>query len=384
MSKKDRMLDYISNNVKWFLSTTDSSTEVIPYYNMSNAVFSRAKEYLVSGYVDFDDVVCLVSTSIWEPGKSGILFTTDAMYCKSWGLLTTKYYNYYFNYEFAEFDFHNDFHENRMKELMKDLNDISVEENENEQFAQKINDIIDMGKKVGTVALGGMALLDILSSIGDNEVSQNNDKIAQEIAKLENSNNQETVNAITIYKEFIPLINQFANICEKAGEEGDDISEETYYAMISSLEDLLLALYKQTVENVDISPEDVEEYTRYGNWLGFWTLMFYDGEQFREAYPIELLEEMPECWSTIVELIDEILEDEWEDSFSGTIYEFAETVINNNVEILELMSDSDWDDDFLESMSEMVEANNQAVKSLENVLDRATDYLNDLLPDVEE
>ena len=96
MSKKDRMLNYISNNVKWFLNT-DTSVEVIPYYDMSSSVFLRAKEYLVSGYVDFDDVVCLVSTSIFEPGKSGILFTTDAMYCKSWGLLTTKYHNNYFS-----------------------------------------------------------------------------------------------------------------------------------------------------------------------------------------------------------------------------------------------------------------------------------------------
>ena len=93
MSIKDRMLNHISNNVEWFLNT-DVSVEVIPYYNMTNSVFSRAKEYLVTGYVDFDDVVCLVSTSILEPGKSGILFTTDAMYCKSWGLLTTKYQNY--------------------------------------------------------------------------------------------------------------------------------------------------------------------------------------------------------------------------------------------------------------------------------------------------
>ena len=90
MSKKDKMLNYISDNVKWFLST-DSSIEVIPYHKMSNAVFARAKQYLVSGDVKFEDVVCLVSTSILESGKSGILFTTDAMYCKSWGgLLTTN------------------------------------------------------------------------------------------------------------------------------------------------------------------------------------------------------------------------------------------------------------------------------------------------------
>lgn len=383
MSKKDRMLNHISSNVKWFLNT-DVSIEVIPYYNMTNSVFARAKEYLVTGYVDFDDVVCLVSTSILEPGKSGILFTIDAMYCKSWGLLTSKYQNYYFNYDFAEFDFHNDFYENRMKELMKDLNDISVDEDETEQLNQKINDVIDMGKKVGAAALGGMALLDILSSIGDSVVSQNNDKIANEIAKLENSSNQETVNAITIYKEFIPLMNQFTDVCEKVGNEGDDISEEISYAMISSLNDLLLALYNQTVENVDVSPDDDEEYTKFGEWLGFWALMFYDGDQFREAYPIDLLAEMPECWDVVIDLMDEILEDEWDDSFSRIVYEFAEKVISNSAEILELMSSSDWDDDFIESMGEIIESNNQAAKSLEGALDRATDYLFDLLPNSED
>lgn len=383
MSKKDTMLNHITNNVKWFLST-DESVEVIPYYNLSNAVFSKVKKYLVSGYVDQDDVVCLVSTSILEPGKSGILFTTDAMYCKSWGLLTTKFHNYYFEYECAEFDVHNDFYENRMKELMKDLNDISVEEDKNEQLAQKINEIVDVGKKVGTAVLGGMALIDVLSSIGDSVVAQNNDKIANEIAKLENSNNPETVNAISIYKEFIPLMNKFADACEKSGEEGEDISGETYYSMISALYDLLLELYFQVSDNIDISPDNEEEYSNFGNWLGFWSLMFYDNDQFREVYPIDLLEEMPECWDVIIGLMDEILEDVWEESFSGEVYGFADTVVNNSVEILEMMTDSDWDDGFLERMGEIIESNNQAVKLLADVLDRATDYLNELLPSSEE
>lgn len=368
MSKKDRMLDHISNNVKWFLST--DTFEVIPYYNMSNSVFNRAKDYIVSGYIDFDDVVCLVSTSIFESGKSGILFTTDAMYCKSWGLLTTKYHNYYFDYDSANFDFHNDFYENRMKELMKALNDISVDKS-------------NVGKKIGMAALGGAFLLDILSSIGDAAVSQNNDNIAEEIAKLENSNDQQTVDAITIYKEFIPLINQFANIYAKVDKEGDDISKETYYKIIDSLDDLLYELYEQTTENVDISPEDDEEYTRYANWLAFWALMFYDGDQFRESYHIKLLEEMPEWWSTIVELTDGILDNEEKDSLSYATNVFAETVINNNIKSLELMSSSDWDNDFFESMSEIVETNNQAVENLETVLDSITDCFTDLLSKID-
>lgn len=379
MSKKERMLEYISNNLKWLLST--DSFEFIPYYSMSNTVFSRAKEYLVNGDVVLDDVVCLVSTSILELGKSGILFTTDAMYCKSWGIFTKKCRNHYFNYEFAEFNFYNEFYEERMKGLMKDLYGVSIDENKCEKSNQKINNLIDIGYKVGA-ALGG--LLDIVSYIGDEVVSKNNGKIIHEISNLENSSDDETINVIKFYKEFILLINQFSNVLELALNEGDDICEETSYAVLLSLQGVFLVLYDQTTENIDISPEDYEEYILYSNWLIFWALMFYDGEQFREAYPIELLEEMPEWWSVMLGLMDEVLEDVWEGSFSGTIYEFAETVINNNNEALELMSCSDFDDEFINSMSNIVESNNKAVKFLEDVLNRATNYLNDQLPNIEE
>lgn len=379
MSKKERMLEYISNNLKWLLST--DSFEFIPYYSMSNTVFSRAKEYLVNGDVVLDDVVCLVSTSILELGKSGILFTTDAMYCKSWGIFTKKCRNHYFNYEFAEFNFYNEFYEERMKGLMKDLYGVSIDENKCEKSNQKINNLIDIGYKVGS-ALGG--LLDIVSYIGDEVVSKNNGKIIHEISNLENSSDDETINVIKFYKEFILLINQFSNVLELALNEGDDICEETSYAVLLSLQGVFLVLYDQTTENIDISPEDYEEYILYSNWLIFWALMFYDGEQFREAYPIELLEEMPEWWSVMLGLMDEVLEDVWEGSFSGTIYEFAETVINNNNEALELMSCSDFDDEFINSMSNIVESNNKAVKFLEDVLNRATNYLNDQLPNIEE
>ena len=51
MSKKDRMLEHITNNVNWFLNT-NTSIEVIPYYSLSNSVFSRAKDYIATSYVD--------------------------------------------------------------------------------------------------------------------------------------------------------------------------------------------------------------------------------------------------------------------------------------------------------------------------------------------
>ena len=202
--------------------------------------------------------------------------------------------------------------------------------------------------------------------------------------KQNSSVNEMVQHGISIYKDFIPLMNQFALVCEKAEKEGDDISEETWHELISLLYGLLLTLYNQTVQNIDISPDDEKEYSKFENWLVFWALMFYDGDQFREVYPVDLLEEMPECWGAVIALIDEILEDESDESFSSIVYEFAEEIISNNTEMLEIMSNSDWDDDFIEAMKNIIELKNQAVKALEDVLDRATDYLYDLLSDPED
>ena len=48
------------------------------------------------------------------------------------------------------------------------------------------------------------------------------------------------------------------------------------------------------------------------------------------------------------------------------------------------MSNSDWDDELIESISGIIESNKQAVKTLENALGRATDYLDELLSATEE
>ena len=50
MGKKEKMLDYIMDNIQWLLGT--EASEVVPYYNMSEEVFYRAKEYLAEGWID--------------------------------------------------------------------------------------------------------------------------------------------------------------------------------------------------------------------------------------------------------------------------------------------------------------------------------------------
>lgn len=133
MNKKDKMLAHITNNVRWFMTT--SSLEVIPCYELSASVFSRVKQYIAED-VEYSDIVCLISTSILDTGKSGVLFTVNHVYSKAWGILTGNYQNSIYASDWAEFGQFNEFKEDRMKEIMDDLAEIAIEEDARE--AEKI------------------------------------------------------------------------------------------------------------------------------------------------------------------------------------------------------------------------------------------------------
>lgn len=390
MGKKEKMLDYIMDNIQWLLAT--EASEVVPYYNMSEEVFYRAKEYLAEGWIDPEEVVCLVSTSIFRPWKSGIVFTTDCIFCKPWGAYN-KHMCFYWAYECADFGLVNgDFHEDRMKILMKGLEEISEEEDE--QLQQKSNEIADVGKKVGLSLLGVMAVIDVFSLIGDNKVKQNNERITREISGVTNDQKQERIDATEIYEKFEMLIYEFVNAygayekleqCEDAEREA-----EICDLYVHSIMDVLLQLWRQVLDNENISPEQSEEhYKKYVDWQNFWALLFYDDEQFNKTYVMydatnnsDQLEGMPAVWRVILVTMDALLENEWEDTFSDVvIYDFAETIVGNGKEMQELMSDVSFDelDEFGEKIEDIVNSNNQAVVRLGENLGRATDFLADLL-----
>lgn len=384
MSRKDRMLSHIINNVNWFMTT--SNFEVIPYYELTSKDFNRAKQYFASS-AEFSDVVCLISTSIMDIGKSGILFTTDYVYSKAWGgIFTGSYKNWIYSSFIAEFDVINEFNTERMKELMSDLADIGIEENDREKVNDTIKKVENFGKVMGTAALVGMTIIDVLSRISDSLVSQNNQVIADEVSQLGDSETSTTC-GMEIYNNFIPLINSLIDfLAEQDDVQEDDIEEETALELIKKVNDILIELYNQTLENTDISLEDSEEYSKHCEWLTFWAMMFCDSELFKETYQEDILQEMPDIWEAISQIVDEFTEDiegPWEDVFSDTLYDFGEVVLDN-IKSFGLMSESEIDDDFIESMNKIIESNNTATKALKNALDVVTEFFLDILSNDEE
>ena len=126
-NKKERMLNHIQNNAGWFM--TASNYKVIPYTELSTNIFNTAKSNFAWD-ADYDDVVCLISTSIWEDGKCGVLFTTKNVYTKSWGgPFTSSYKNPLSKGYSAEFSNNvNEFNTSRMREMLWDLYTIAQEE----------------------------------------------------------------------------------------------------------------------------------------------------------------------------------------------------------------------------------------------------------------
>lgn len=373
--KKERMLDYITSNVKWFM-TTEASVEVIPFYNLSPADFNRAKNYFAND-ADYDEVVCLISTSVMSIGKSGILFTTDYVYSKAWGgILTGSYKNWIFSSYTARFGTINEFDEDRMRELMSDLADIACDVDDDQEESNISEALQSLGKIIGGVTLGGMAIAEIGSLFSDYIVDANSELIQKELENID----EDSVNGmgLKVYEGISQESSQLVGLLNKCDDE--DVDDNTAWEIINALNNVLISLYNQIIEHKDIDEDDDEAYIEYLSRIDFWALLFNDADQFREKYSTAILNDVPDLWDGIMELVDLILEDEeWKPSFSEIVYEFADHVSDNLENLYELIQTYESEDEYEEQVQEIIDSNNEYVCKLLDALDQATDYISSFL-----
>jgi hypothetical protein len=381
MEKKERMLKYILNNVNWLMNTT-SSVEVIPYYDLSWDTFDRVRRYFAED-ADYSEVVCLISTSIMEVGKSGILFTTYNVYTKAWGgILATAKKNSLYGSSVAEFDFFNstEFDIDRMKELMSDLADITFEEDLKGETDQPNQEKIKKaGKTIGSILLGGMSLLEIGTYISDALVAYNNDRIAGEVSGIKNSSDIQGTSAMEIYDAFFPLVDSFKEASVNCMEDLEN--ERLLDEYMRCIYNLLKELRNQVNKYLDISPQD-SNYGIFLEWLMFWISMFGDGDEFRKKYTDEELETMPEVWAAILLAVDMIMDDNEEDdnegdgnAFSSIIYNLRNTIYEEITSLSDLINEDTEIEEFSEDVETITETINESVHLFSDTLDIALDYL---------
>lgn len=143
---------------------------------------------------------------------------------------------------------------------------------------------------------------------------------------------------------------------------------------------VLISLYNQIIEYKDNDEDDDEAYIEYLSRIDFWALLFNDADQFREKYSTAILNDLPDLWDGIMELVDLILEDEeWNQSFSGIVYEFADHVSDNLENLYELIQTYEAEDEYEEQVQEIIDSNNEYVCKLLDALDQATDYISSFL-----
>lgn len=121
---------------------------VIPYYDLDNSTINRIKSYF-SEDISRDDIVALISTSVFETGKTGIVFTSYAVYTRDWGFLPETDVNPFYEYDNAKFTSSNDFETGVLKYLMEELFEIYMNDAAKElakdfkDIAQNFKDWLD-------------------------------------------------------------------------------------------------------------------------------------------------------------------------------------------------------------------------------------------------
>lgn len=135
----------ISNDIE--NAIRDSTAQLIPTFSLTNEDLDRINRYFQTN-LDFDEIVCIVSNSVLNIGKSGVVFTRDGFYYKGW-MSFQVYHEYYFNYDFFDNDY-NIFYKNLLRDVMFNANEFIVIEERKEERWNAISNI--MGRTSNSIS----------------------------------------------------------------------------------------------------------------------------------------------------------------------------------------------------------------------------------------
>ncbi|WP_455035129.1 hypothetical protein [Lachnoanaerobaculum gingivalis] len=134
---KQAMLNYIFDYADSLMNA--SGYTILPYYDLDNSTMNRIQSYFSSD-INSDNIVALISTSVFDPGKTGIVFTNYAVYTRDWGILPETDINFLYEYDTASFTSSNDFQIGVLTYIMERLFEISINDTAKE-IAKDFKDI---------------------------------------------------------------------------------------------------------------------------------------------------------------------------------------------------------------------------------------------------
>ena len=112
--------------------------------------------------IESEDIVALISTSVMDPGKTGIVFTTSTVYTRDWGFFPDTDENWYWDADGANFSSSNDFDKEMLRIIMKELLILPLFHSQIYQIVEGFKDVKDATKDI---AQGFKDLFDALGNL---------------------------------------------------------------------------------------------------------------------------------------------------------------------------------------------------------------------------
>jgi len=344
---KEKMLYYIRNCANTVIK---GSNNIVPYNKMTQSHFQSIKKHITSN-VNIEDIVCLISTSILDVGKTGALFTVDGVYVKGWGIMTKTYYCSYSEVANANFGGVTDVNKEQMCNLMKKLEEILSDEKKKINKEKKINNFIGIMETVIDV---GEKAINLIGRFNSRIKAVSNEDSKIKVNKNSNQNipkDEERMRyGLEQYQLFQDKAEKMKKILERANHVSAENENETTLFLIDFIDgsmemiDFLIGeigTKKRKWSNLEsdlknIITDDVLSNTlEYAKWLNFWGLIFHPKTSFEIYYPNEPVCGSAELFNDIFISIDQLLYNE--EYFHSITTEFGE----NTMLSLEKMTKAD-------------------------------------------
>ena len=334
---KEKMLYYIRNSANSILRGTNT---IITYNELTESQFQSVKKHIAYS-VNKEDIVCLISTSILEEGKTGALFTIDGVYVKSWGIMTKTYYCSYSEVAKANFGNATDINKEQMCKLMKKLEEILSDEKKKINKEKKINNIVGT---IETVIDIGEKAIDLIGRFNSKIASISNEDSKMKVSKNSDQcipKNEERMRyGFEQYQLFQNNAEKMKKIMERANHVSAENSNETTLFLADFIDGsmemvgfLINELNKKEKKwsNLELDlknkiTDDVLTNTlEYTKWINFWGLMFHPKTAFEKYYPNEPVCGSAELFNDVIIAIDQLLYSE--EYFRTVTTEFGEKVV---------------------------------------------------------
>lgn len=234
------------------------------------------------------------------------------------------------------------------------------------------------GEKTGVLGVFGSMLTGIGRAIIKSEISSKNNAFQSDLLEL--SKAAEDTDVIKMYAELSESLSDCADIVEELYSQGiESFDDESFYALMWALRNLLVDLFNQVLKCSQYDIEDEAACVDYLHKIRFWANMFNDGNNFYQLYPYHFLRKMPEMWKKIILVTDGLLElderEEREESFRNVIYDFARNICADTEEIAKLCEKESLGDEDEERGDELFDDMRSYTDRFLSVLDRAIDSL---------